>query len=54
MIMMILGNYDEDYYFYCDNGNMIYSYYVNNGWDDCGDNSDEDDLYIHSFYGFSE
>ena len=46
-------DYDEDYYFYCDNGNMIYSYYVNNGWDDCGDNSDEDDLYIHSFYGYS-
>jgi len=27
--------------FVCDNGNEIPDYWVNDGWDDCGDNSDE-------------
>lgn len=27
--------------FVCDNGNEIYSFQINDGWDDCGDGSDE-------------
>ena len=43
---------DEDYYdgeadwFMCDSGEMIESWYVNNGNEDCMDGSDEDDLYL--------
>ena len=32
---------DEDDTFYCDNGNEIPMDYVDDGWDDCGDGSDE-------------
>ena len=33
---------DDEYgTFVCDNGNAIPEYWVNDGWDDCGDNSDE-------------
>jgi len=32
---------DEGAPFECDNGNLIPEYWVNDGWDDCGDNSDE-------------
>ena len=34
---------DEDDTFYCDNGNEIPMDYVDDGWDDCGDGSDESD-----------
>ena len=35
--------YDDEYgSFVCDNGNVIPDYWVNDGWDDCGDNSDEE------------
>ena len=47
------GELYEPDYFYCDNGQMIYPWEVNNGWEDCIDGSDEDDLYINYFYGDS-
>jgi len=37
---------DSDNWFMCDSGEMIESYYVNNGNEECMDGSDEDDLYL--------
>jgi hypothetical protein len=31
----------EEYMYLCDNGNEVDEWTVNDGWDDCGDNSDE-------------
>jgi len=37
---------DSDNWFMCDSGEMIESYYVNNGNEECMDGLDEDDLYF--------
>ena len=47
------GELYEPDYFYCDNGEAINPWYVNDGYEHCSDGSDEDDLYINDFYGYS-
>ena len=37
------GDDDADEMFVCDNGEEIPMYYVDDGWDDCDDSSDESD-----------
>ena len=39
---------DSDYYWECDNGELIYEWNVNDGYEDCEDGSDEMDFYINS------
>ena len=34
-------HHEEDHWFYCDNGNRVYEWEVNNDEDNCGDGSDE-------------
>ncbi|MCS5533813.1 MAG: hypothetical protein NZ736_06110 [Candidatus Poseidoniaceae archaeon] len=36
----------------CDNGNYVYDWVVNDGWDDCGDNSDEDVLLGYPWFNY--
>jgi len=48
------SNADDDYeeeMFTCDNGNEIHEWEVNNGWDNCGDNSDEGIVIAHGQLG---
>ena len=42
------GEYDDEQdWFYCDDGQMISSDFVNDGDEDCMDGSDEDDMYLN-------
>ena len=42
----------EPEYFYCDNGETVYEWYVNDGYDHCSDGSDEDPLYFTIAYSY--
>lgn len=42
----------EPNYFYCDNGEQIYEWNVNDGYQNCGDGSDEESLFLQQVWSY--
>jgi len=43
------NHYDQDYYWYCENGEEIYTWDYDNDYEDCSDGSDEPEISVEAY-----